>query len=154
MLETTGRAAARLRQSLDLDRERVARVARLAGDALDPDDLRAADALIQRYQQLLEHLTHRLLAAVYRRESLGERPPDLRTLLAIYEGRSLIDRAADWQGRIELRNRLVHEYPIDESDRGADLMGAVAEAERMLADVDRIRAYVRDHHLLAGDDDD
>lgn len=110
--------------------------------------------MVQRFQQMVEHLTQRLLPSIYRLEELGERPPPLRTLLRIYEDSGLIGDPVDWRSRIDLRNRLVHDYPLDDGERGNDLLAALDESERMLAALDRIHDYVIARGLIAGDDDD
>ena len=139
-------AARRLSQSVLDRRETVDR----AIDAEEQDDAlsETLDAFVQRYQQLVEHMTHRLYPAIFRLAQAGERPPFLGTLLTDFEGRGLLASADAWKARMELRNRLVHEYPLDPVDRAAALRGAIEQSLTMLDDVRTAFAEIREQRWL------
>ena len=125
-------AALRLRQSV-VDRRAVIEQA-IDADWQDAALSEPLDAFVQRYQQLVEHMTHRLYPAIYRLAQ-GERAPFLGTLLTDFEGRGLLASADAWKVRMELRNRLVHEYPLDSNDRAAALRHALIQSVDMLDDL-------------------
>lgn len=152
-VEVTRRAARRLEMSLATDRPLLDVAIDAAEESLDEERLRALDAFVQRYQQLVEHMTHRFYPAIYRREEYGGRPPSVRTLMNIYEGADVLLSARDWEDRAELRNRLVHEYPLDPEERARALTAAIAQSSLMLADLDRGLAYIQDRKLLEAEDD-
>ncbi|WP_174279313.1 hypothetical protein [Sphingomonas bacterium] len=146
-VKTTASVADRLRDSLRFDgAELKAAIALLPqGDA---GALRETDAFIQRYQQLVEHMTHRLFGAIYRAEELGERPPPLRRLLALLEGTKALKSAETWTVYIEIRNRLVHEYPSDESELATALTEASAAGFAILDELEGVMDYVTRRKLL------
>lgn len=148
-ITVTRGAADRMARSLSDDRELLSRV---EADSEATDILRAADAFIQRYQQLVEHMTHRLFPAIYRCISMGERAPPLRTLLMMMEEQSAAGEAKRWTQRIELRNQLVHEYPVDPADRSSAFESAINEAIAMLEEFELSLIYVDARKLLANID--
>jgi hypothetical protein len=130
-MKVTAGAERRLRSSLTEDAELIARAFRLGGED-DADVLRAVDAFVQRFQQMLEHMLQRFYPALYRLEEGGERPPTRLELYRWVEERSLVDAALSWVERVETRNRLVHEYPLSPEDRSAALISAIRHANEML----------------------
>ena len=147
-IETSRRAADRLGRSLSQDRGLIEAAIGDPDGHEDAETSRALDAFVQRFQQLHEHLTQRLLPALFRLESFGERPPPLRTLATQYEGANILPRAADWGVRAEIRNRLVHEYPLDPVDRAKALALALEHGAGMISDFDRVLAYVNERRLM------
>lgn len=142
------RGGRRLRRSLELDRPTIdAGIA--AGDDATEDQVRALDAFVQRYQQVYDLIAHRLYPAIYRSASLGERPPALRSLMVWLEEQAVIDGARLWLARAELRNRLVHEYPLEDEERAAALIAALSEADAMLAQLAAALAYIESARLFA-----
>lgn len=111
--------------------------------------LRAIDAFIQRFQQVLEHITHRLFPAIYRAETIGERPPALRTLLTYLHEAGLVADPRDWQRRIELRNQLVHEYPIGEDERHEAIAAMLAESRELVRAFNDALDYIARKELLS-----
>ena len=150
-VEVTLRAAARLQRSLEGDMALLIAAA-ASGDSETGDErLRAVDAFVQRFQQLHEHVLYRFYPAIYRLETFGDRPPPTATLLAEYEGLGIVDSSREWRRRTELRNRLVHEYPLEPEDRAKALAATIEQAAAMLAEIDRGMAYVKRKALLEGD---
>ena len=140
-------ALARLRDSIDYDAETLA-AGIGAGDTASREQQRALDAFVQRYQQVFEHIAQRFFASVYRAAELGDRPPPLRTLLVWAEEVGLVASARVWSERAELRNRLVHEYPVEPEQRAIALTSAVAESRLILEEFDAALGYVDERRLL------
>lgn len=149
-ITVTKSAANRMACSLSEDLELLSRV---EIDREATDVLRAADAFIQRYQQLVEHMTHRLFPAIYRCLSVGDRAPPLRALLTMMEEEGATCEAKRWAQRMELRNQLVHEYPIDPADRTSTFGAAVNEASAMLEEFEVALSYISARTLLGNGDE-
>lgn len=147
-IDVTQRAADRLRSSIVDDEVMLSRAVRDANVEHDTDLLRVLDAFVQRFQQFHEHMSHRLYPAIYRSEQLGERPPPPRNLFVWLEGLALFDSARIWTERQEIRNRLIHEYPLDASDRAIALQAAVEQSAAMLDEFNRALAYIARRDLL------
>ena len=146
-LNVSRSAAARMTGSLTNDVD-LMRAGSAAGDHADSAQLRAIDAFVQRYQQLFEHMASRLVGAVYRAEEHGARPPAFRSLLIWAEEVGLIANSRIWAERAELRNRLVHEYPVEAELRAEALLAAIAEGRRMLDELRLMIAYIAANNLL------
>ncbi|MFM9979214.1 MAG: hypothetical protein ACKVOP_14360 [Sphingomonadaceae bacterium] len=143
-LDVTQRGIDRLSSSLVDDIDLLS-----ADRAVDSKEaLRATDAFVQRFQQVLEHITHRLFPAIYRSETVGDRPPGLRALLIYLHEAGLIAEPRDWERRIELRNQLVHEYPIEEEDRVAAIAAMLVESRLMIDAFGATLDYVSKRQLL------
>ncbi len=148
-IRVTRAAAARLRDSIENDAEAL-RSGVAAGDSADREQSKALDAFVQRYQQMFEHMAQRLFSAIYRADELGERPPPLRTLFIWAEETGLVNSAMVWGERAELRNRLVHEYPVQAAQRAVALTSAIREAALMLDEFEAALAYIDRKDLLEG----
>jgi hypothetical protein len=86
----------------------------------------ASIALLKRYEQLQDMLG-RLFRAYLTWELEDVRAMTRRDQANQLEKLGIVEDADDWIGAAELRNRLVHEYPIDEAeqvDRVNDTWGA------------------------------
>lgn len=149
-IDVTNRAAVRLRQSLSKDAALIAGGIEVGDDAND-DQLRAIDAFVQRYEQYFEHITQRLFPAIYRAEEFGARPPMLRRLSVWLEEVGAIGPALEWAERSELRNRLIHEYPLEGAERAVALNAALVQSRAMLIEVEKILAYINERKLLEDD---
>ncbi len=149
---TTRAAAERLRDSLRMDGAELAAAIALSPQG-EPGALREVDAFVHRYQQAVEHVTHRLFGAIYRAEELGNRPPPLTGLFAFIESVGVLNTAQPWKVYLEIRNRLVHEYPLDAVERAQELKGAAEASHAILADIDILFAYIGRRKLLETSDD-
>ena len=149
---TTRAAADRLRDSLRRDGAELEAAIALSPQG-EPGALREVDAFVQRYQQVVEHVTHRLFGAIYRAEEFGDRPPPLTRLFKYLDGISALDTTEQWRVYLEIRNRLVHEYPLDAVDRAQALREAAAASHAILTDVDILFAYIGRRKLLETSDD-
>lgn len=147
-------AVERLQDSLGRDRAVLERVATTTDTPNHPDDLRAMDAFLQRFQQTLEHMNGRVLPAIYRIEEPGGVRPAFRTMLLHFERQGLVADSREWGERIEVRNRLAHEYPLSPVNRTRDLLAAIAAATRLVADWRRMNDYVTQRGYLDGIQDD
>lgn len=152
-VEAAAGAAVRLRSSITDDASELQRIVRGEDDDLDRHLLLVVDAFVQRFQQMHEHMTHRLYPAFYRRAEFGERPPPMLKLLTWLEGVGLIDDRHVWGRIAETRNRLVHEYPLDPSDRSAALGTAVEQASTMLEQFERAMTQIAERDLLEPEND-
>jgi hypothetical protein len=148
-IDVTARAAARLKSSLSDDAADLDRAIGNESTGADKHLLNILDSFVQRFQQVHEHMTHRLFPALFRVEELGERPPPMLKLLSWLEGWNLIENRSAWGRYAEARNRLVHEYPLDPAERAEALRLAVDYSAAMLGDLDRLMEHVRSRDLLA-----
>jgi len=97
----------------------------------------ASIALLKRYEQLQDMLG-RLLRAYLSWELEDVREMTRRDQANQAEKFGLVDDADDWMEAAELRNRLVHEYPVQESeqvDRVNECWVAVHRLVRSYADL-------------------
>ncbi|NYD91912.1 hypothetical protein [Sphingomonas melonis] len=76
----------------------------------------ASIALLKRYEQLQDMLG-RLFRAYLTWELEDVRAMTRRDQANQLEKLGIVEDADDWIGAAELRNRLVHEYPIDEAEQ-------------------------------------
>ncbi len=150
-IETIEGAALRIRSSLKSDRDLLETVGQDGADPHDEDRMRATDAFVQRYQQFYEHFVRRLYPALYRVQQIGEPAPLLIDLIAHFEQVGLVEDAAQWVNRAELRNRLIHEYPLEKRERAETIQNALREAEAMLTEMDRALDYVAKRNLSGAD---
>ncbi len=147
-IRVTKAAAVRLKDSVEHDRDFL-QAAIIAGDGISREQSRALDAFVQRYQQMFEHMAQRLFSAIYRAAEYGDRPPPLRTLFIWAEEVGLVQSSLVWGERAELRNRLVHEYPVQAEQRAIALTSALHEASLILRELDtQVLAYVDAKNLL------
>ena len=151
-IATTRAAAERLRDSLRMGGAELAAAISLSPQD-EPGALREVDAFVQRYQQVVEHVTHRLFGAIYRAEELGDRPPPLTRLFRYLESIAALDATEPWRVYLEIRNRLVHEYPLDPADRAQALTDAAEASIAILTDIDILFAYIGRRKLLETSDD-
>lgn len=130
----------RVRWSLDDDADAIRRYA-VTMDAAEVarDDAQAADAFIQRFEQLFEITLRRLFPATARVVEFAGRDEGLREILDRLERSGYIVDASRWVRRKALRDRLTHEYPDDPGDKAADLNAALADAADMIAELDQFR---------------
>lgn len=135
-----GSVEARVGDSLRDDEAAIRRFAdaMLAGNGTR-DDARAADAFVQRFEQLFEITLRRLFPATARVADVGDRADGLRELLDRLEKLGFIADAPKWVRRKDLRDRLVHEYPDDPRERAADLLSALDEAGVVVAELAQFR---------------
>lgn len=139
---------ARLRLSLEDDARWFPVTVEALGDG-DVGGLRARDAFLQRFQQTGDHLLRklfpRLLAAI---EASAEPLPFVDMLERLHRF-GLLDDPVDWGTLSELRNRLVHDYALEQGELAQDLNLAWAMSPVILAQIARIRTYAIDHHLVS-----
>lgn len=147
-VDVTLRAAERLRSSIIDDKALLALATTKSDVEWDKDLLRALDAFVQRFQQVHEHMTHRLYPAIYRLATVGDRPPPPTDLFRWAAEFGFLESGRVWVERTELRNRLTHEYPVDASDRAIDLQAAVEQSAAMLSELDLVLAHITDRNML------
>ena len=138
----------RLRSSLLDDRAWFPITAQSLMDG-NVDAQRVRDAFLQRFQQasdlLLRKLFPRLLAVI---EASPEPVPFVDVLERLHRF-GLLDEPHDWATLNELRNRLVHDYVLDRDELAEDFNLAWAMSDAVLGQIDRLRRYAIDHHLLS-----
>ena len=130
----------RLRRSLSEDAAAIDRFAAtfMGGQALSSDE-RAADAFLQRFEQMFEILLRRVFPATVRVVDVAESGEGLLNILNRLEGLRYIDNAHVWVLRKELRDRLIHEYPDEPAERAADLRAAIDGGRAMLGELEQFR---------------
>lgn len=151
-LDVTSKAVERLRSSLIDDKDLLIRAIAHSDVERAVDLLRALDAFVQRFQQVYEHMTHRLYPAIYRVATAGDRPPFPTALYKWAAEFGYFESGRVWLERTELRNRLMHEYPIDAGDRAVDLQAAVEQSFAMLDEFDRVVVHIADRNILENGD--
>ncbi len=130
----------RLRRSLTEDAAAIDRYAAtyIAGEAT-ADDERAADAFLQRFEQMFEMLLRRVFPATLRLVDVADDGEGLLNTLNRLEGLGYLPDAKEWLLRRELRDRLIHEYPDDPAARAADLQAAIAGGRAILTELNHFR---------------
>ncbi|WP_375398491.1 hypothetical protein [uncultured Sphingomonas sp.] len=108
----------------------------------------ATIALLKRYEQLQDMLG-RLLRAYLSWELEDVRAMTRRDLANQFEKLGVFDNADAWIDASELRNRLVHEYPIDEAEQVERVNDAWAASAQLVAAYAILRARIADRGLLS-----
>ncbi len=101
----------------------------------------ASVALLKRVEQLQDMLA-RLVRAVASWELIDVAEMTRRDLANWMEQRRFVDDAAQWITLTELRNRLVHEYPIDDAEQIRRVNQSWEAASALQAIFRRIPAYL------------
>lgn len=108
----------------------------------------ASVALQKRYEQLQDMLG-RLFRAYLGWEAEDVRAMTRRDQANQLEKFGIIRDADEWIGAAELRNRLVHEYPIDEAEQVDRVNDTWAASVGLIAAYNILRARLADRGLLA-----
>lgn len=108
----------------------------------------ASVALLKRVEQLQDVLARllRALAAWRGQDAAGLSLRDLGNLAAQLGG---IDDAEEWMALVRLRNRLVHEYPLDEVEQAARVDACWAMAGKATLIAERLHLYAAGQGLAA-----
>lgn len=123
-----------------------------AATVRSPDDTFALerDAFLQRFQQTSDHVLRKLFPRVLASiTKSADFLPMQDTLDALHRA-SIIDDVGPWLALLELRNRLTHEYALNEIELAQDINAAWDMIPLLLAQIDRIRTYTIQHDLLDG----
>lgn len=110
-------------------------------DALDDTRQMQVDAFLKRWEQLQDALSNRMIRAIF--AVTGEATQGLSARDAFERAESLkaLGDAARFTEIARLRNRLTHEYPMDDGRRAARLNAAWALAPVLIDEHDRLSAY-------------
>ena len=108
----------------------------------------ASVALLKRYEQLQDMLG-RLFRAYLDWEIEDVRAMTRRDQANQLEKFGIVDDADDWIVAAELRNRLVHEYPIDEDEQVERVNATWAAAAGLITAYQLLRARLADKGLLS-----
>lgn len=108
----------------------------------------ASVALLKRYEQLQDMLG-RLFRAYLDWELEDVRAMTRRDQANQLEKFGIFDDADDWIVAAELRNRLVHEYPIDEDEQVERVNATWAAASGLISAYQFLRARLADKGLLS-----
>lgn len=115
-------------------------------------DLLATDAFLQRFQQLtdlaLRKLYPRILSVL---EQSDVRHP-FAAVLDRLDGYEVLSDVSWWIALNETRNRLIHEYAMSAEDRAKEIAQAWTAAQRLHAELTRIREDRTLGQGLLGDD--
>jgi hypothetical protein len=131
-----------MRVRLSLTEDDVAIRQFAASMVVDPENheaAKAADAFIQRFEQLFETALRRLFPATLRVIDIGDRSEGLLEMVNRLERLEFIADAARWLAWKELRDRLIHEYPDEPVDRARDLTDALEAAQQILIELTGFR---------------
>lgn len=108
----------------------------------------ASIALLKRYEQLQDMLG-RLFRAYLSWEAEDARAMTRRDQANQLEKLGIIADADEWIGAAELRNRLVHEYPIDESEQVERVNDTWAASSGLMGAYATLRARLAERGLVA-----
>lgn len=108
----------------------------------------ASVALLKRYEQLQDMLG-RLFRAYLDWELEDVRAMTRRDQANQLEKLGMFDDADDWIGATELRNRLVHEYPLGEAEQVERVNETWAASSLLIAAYATLRARIAERGLLA-----
>lgn len=107
----------------------------------------ASIALLKRYEQLQDMLG-RLFRAYLSWELEDVRAMTRRDQANQLEKFAIVEDADDWVDAAELRNRLVHEYPVDEDEQVERVNDCWAAVFRLTAMYARLRTRVEQAGIL------
>lgn len=139
----------RLRESVEDDGQLFP----LSAGSFDRQSRKALDAFLQRFQQVYDILARKLMPAMHAYLVADARPRSFRDTLDAFERLELIDSADRWEELNELRNRLIHEYALDDATRAQELNAAFALTAMIEATAERFaRAIVGDNFNSQGGD--
>lgn len=124
---------ARLRESVEDD----GHLFPLSANSFDRQSRKAVDAYLQRFQQVYDILARKLMPAMHALLVADARQRSFRDTLDAFERLALIDSADHWEELNELRNRLIHEYALDDVTRANELNEAFARTPLIEATVER-----------------
>lgn len=143
-LEVAERLAGRLRSSLQ-DLESALPISPAAVDGLDEGLQLRIDAFLKRFEQLQDAVSNRVVRALL--IELGDDVAGYSARDAFDRAESLgaLDDAARFLDIARLRNRLAHEYPMDDERRAGRLNAAFEAAPVLLQEYARLAAYARGH---------
>jgi hypothetical protein len=124
-----------------------------SGDAASHDihALRALDAFLHRFTQLLDHLLRKLFPRLQAAISDDDELLPVRALLENLHRAGIVEDPTGWLELIEVRNRLTHEYAMSPDERATALNDAWSRAPALLAQIEDARRYARRHDLLRTD---
>ena len=135
---------ARLHESVTED----ANLFPLSANSFDRQSRKALDAFLKRFQQVYDILARKVMPAMHLFLTADVRPRSFRDTLDAFERLELIDSADRWEELNELRNRLIHEYALDDLTRAHELNAAFAAAPMITAAAERFA------HIIAAKDFD
>ena len=108
----------------------------------------ASVALLKRYEQLQDMLG-RLFRAYLDWELEDVRAMTRRDQANQLEKHGIVEDADDWVGAAELRNRLVHEYPVDEEEQVDRVNECYVAIFKLVGSYALLRQRLHDRGVLA-----
>jgi hypothetical protein len=111
--------------------------------------IKTLDAFLKRFEQITDHLLRKLFPLTIAAADASREVLPFRDVLDRLHRFSLIDEPAMWVSLNELRNRLVHDYALDNEELAADLSAAWQLSPMLLQQVSTLRQYASEHGLLA-----
>ncbi len=118
----------------------------------DAEMMKALDAFLQRFNQMLDHVLRKLFPRLQAVISVDDELLPLRELFENLHRAGIIADVATWREFIEVRNRLTHDYALDPLERATVLNDAWTRAPALLEQIDRAHAYVVRHAILKGNE--
>jgi hypothetical protein len=115
----------------------------------DSELIKTLDAFLKRFEQTADHLLRKLFPLTIAAADASREVLPFRDVLDRLHRFSLIDEPATWVSLNELRNRLVHDYALDNEELAADLSAAWHLSPMLLQQVSTLRQYASEHGLLA-----
>jgi len=139
----------RLARHLQWSLPRVASVFPLDGNAinaLSPEEMERLDAFCMRFGKLQDMLGRQLFRGLLTVEQ--EEAVSMLDCLHAMEKRRLIDNSEQWIETRLLRNRLAHDYPLNDQDRAQALNSIYDYAPILVTVLESVRNYIADKKLL------
>jgi hypothetical protein len=118
----------------------------------DVEMMKALDAFLQRFNQMLDHILRKLFPRLQAVLSVDDELLPVRELFEKLHRAGIIADVVAWRELIEVRNRLTHDYALEPLERAAALNDAWTRAPALLEQIDRARAYVVRHAILKGNE--
>ncbi|MFB6261748.1 MAG: hypothetical protein ABEJ96_09340 [Thiohalorhabdaceae bacterium] len=146
-------AAYRVGQRLIQARDRLADVWPLdesrSPEALDDDTVVWIDAFLKRWENFQDMLDGQLVRGVVLLEGEAERVVTRRDRARLLEKLAIVDSAEAWFDAGQLRNQLVHGYPLSDPKQVHRINAAFGHTDLLIATFDRIRSHVGNRALAA-----
>ena len=111
--------------------------------------IKTLDAFLKRFEQTADHLLRKLFPLTIAAADASREVLPFRDILDRLHRFSLIDDPATWVSLNDLRNRLVHDYALDNEELAAYLSAAWHLSPMLLEQVSTLRQYASEHGLLA-----
>ncbi|MBS1269287.1 MAG: hypothetical protein MAG794_00236 [Gammaproteobacteria bacterium] len=117
-------------------------------DQLDEDTMAWIDAYLKRWENLQDMLEGQVVRGLVILEGETERIQTRRDRAHFLEKLELVDAAEQWFDAGELRNQLVHSYPLSNPKQIQRVNAATEACDFLIETFNRLLTHVKDNNLV------